>query len=226
MFIIIDGPSGSGKGTLIEGLVSRLTEKRIPVHTFSEEKADSKRHEILEAREKGRKRGGTGDKEMAEVLVKHRRQMYFLNVEEPIGDGRVVVADRGESATLAYQTVKGELSMEQIWMMHRKAHIRTPDLLVITTCRAEVSLSREEADKAQTGSVRREMESGTGLSGKISSEPGADNAEKLEKRGAIHRQYDAAIDFLREKGVKVLRVDTEGMTPEEEVSRIFSHLES
>ncbi len=226
MFIVVDGPSGSGKGTLIRELSSYLSERGILVHTFSEEEADPRRHEILDARDKGKKRGGTGDKEMTTVLVRHRKEMYGSNVEEAISDGYVVIADRGESATLAYQTVKGELSMEQVWKMHREARIRIPDLVVITSCDAEVSLSREESDKAQVGSIRLEMESRRGLSGKVSSEPGADYAEKLRKREAIHQQYDTTIGFLGEKGVAVLRIDTESVIPEQEVNQVLRYLGS
>lgn len=57
--VVIDGPSGSGKDSLINGLVHALLGQNIPIFSFSEEQLDTHRAEILEARNRGRKEGRT-----------------------------------------------------------------------------------------------------------------------------------------------------------------------
>lgn len=216
-FIVFDGPSGTGKGTLISLVEERLTSLGLDTLVFAEETADENRAEILEARDRGKATGGTGDREMVGVLVRHRQQLYETIVAPAILSGRTVLADRGEPATLAYQTVKKELAMEEVWKMHRQQTIRLPDAVILTLCSPETALLREEQDLA-VNQQRRLMESGKGLSGKVSSDPGADREVKLRSRRAIHFQYAVVTQFLEEKDVSVLTIDTEKNSPTQELA--------
>lgn len=222
-FIVFDGPSGTGKGTLISLVEERLTNLGLDTLVFAEETVDKNRAEILEARKRGQAAGRTGDRDMAEVLVNHRQQLYETIVAPAILSGRTVLADRGEPATLAYQTVKRELAMEEVWKMHRQQIIRPPDAVVLTLCSPETALLREEQDLA-ANQPRRLMESGKGLSGKVSSDPGADRETKLKSRRAIHSSYELAARFLSDKGVPVLTLDTEYIVPAEELSQVLGFL--
>lgn len=222
-FIVFDGPSGTGKGTLISLVEAELKNLKLNPLVFVEEKEDKNRAEILEARKRGQAAGRTGDRDMAEVLVNHRQQLYETIVAPAILNGRTVLADRGEPATLAYQTVKKELAMEEVWKMHRQQIIRPPDAVVLTLCSPETALLREEQDLAASQS-RRQMESGKGLSGKVSSDPDADRETKLKSRRAIHSNYEVAVQFLSEKGVPVLTLNTERMVPVEELSQVLGFL--
>ena len=219
MFLIFDGPSGTGKDTLI-----RLIKTQLPCSVLSEEELDPRRGEILAARAAAKQRRGSGDLEMAQVLIAHRAEIYKQHLYPVLQDGRIVIANRGEPATLVYQTARKELSMQQVWQMHRQARIIVPNLVVILTCSVEIALARDENDRL-TSVIRREAEGGRRLSGQVSHEPGADLAEVLRRKEAIHAGYEQVEVFLKRKGVDVLRLDTEKLTPEMEASRVLEALQ-
>lgn len=222
--IVVDGPSGTGKNTLIRRLLPEIHRLGVSVSYVIEEKLDKNRGEILEARRKGKEQGGTGDREMTEILVEHRDRIYEKFVEPQIKRGRLVVADRGEPATLAYQTARGELTMDDIWLMHREREIRTPEAVILTDCHPETARLRELTDK-KASKVRRVMETKPdGLSGKITVEKGASEVEQDERRKAIHSQFKTTARFLENKGVSVLSLDTGRMTVDEEVEATLNFL--
>ncbi len=224
LFIIIDGPSGTGKDTLINALAFSLDELGLSVKPFSEEELDNRRDEILKARQGGRARGGTGDLEMTDALIEHRIFLYRTHVEPALNKGNIVVANRGEPATAAYQTAKGELTLEEVWQKHRRAEIPIPDLVVITTCSPEEAVLRIDKDSQEGGTGRKEQEQRAGLSGKITVEQGAGEGRKLEKQTIIHTQYELVESFLKERGVRILTLNTEELTVDQEVSAVLSEL--
>jgi len=221
--IVVDGPSGSGKDSLLNALVVQFHSLGLPAFCFSEEEVDEKRNEVLEARRKGRERGGTGDLEMAIVLVEHRKEIYQGIVEPRVQKKEIVLANRGESATLAYQTARGDLTMEEIWNRHRDEGIKIPNLVVLTICSVETLEQRLEVDRVESV-IRREREAGGTLSGKITEERGASEAEKIERRRRILEQYEETARFLERKGVPVLVLNTEKMSVEEEVETVLDYL--
>jgi len=222
--IIVYGPSGSGKNSLIDALGQKLLALGISAIQISEEELDDKRQEILIARERGISSGGSGDRQMAEVLIDHRHDIYRKNVEPSLIKGNFVIANRGEPATLAYQTARGEITMTDVWNQHREKGVPTPDLVVITTCSAETSLKREEADR-KVSAVRRESESGRGLSGKVSTEIGASEPDKFERREMIHKQFEITKVFLEGKGINVLYLNTENTSVSEEIHEVLRFLD-
>ena len=145
--IVIDGPSGSGKDTLISKLKKRINYLGFNAYVLSEEEMDKERSEIIAARNCGIKRGGFGDKEMVDMLVLHKSQIYRSFVEPILWNGGTVLANRGEPATLAYQTARSEVDMDYIWHLHRLYNVRIPDLVVITFCAPETALLREKNDQ-------------------------------------------------------------------------------
>src|SRR3990172_11458389 len=128
MLIVVDGPSGCGKDSLLEKLKIRINRLHFNAYIKSEEDLDTERHQIMEARMKGVGKGGYGDKEMAEELVLHRSHIYRRVFEPIFWNGGTVLANRGEPATLAYQTARGEVDMDYVWYLHRTYKIRVPDL--------------------------------------------------------------------------------------------------
>lgn len=181
-FVVVDGASGTGKDLLIKALVLSLDRLGLPVKSFSEEDLDNRRDEILQARQKGKKGGGTGDLEMTDALIEHRTRLYDMFVNPALNEGKIVVANRGEPATEAYQTAKGELTLEEVWQKHRQAGIPIPNLVVITTCNPEEAVLRINRDNQESSTGRKEQEQKTGLSGKVTVEQGAGEEEKLEKQ--------------------------------------------
>lgn len=207
--VIIDGWSGTGKTTLIRELTACVDRLNKPVSFFCEEEADPNREEILQARQEGKARGGTGDREMAEALIAHRRALYTEHVEPEISRGTTVIAERGEPATLAYQTISAELSMDQVWEKHRRAGIRKPNGVLITRCRSKLALERQERSKQKAKSERRRLEAGNGLSGKISGTDTDDREKNLAKAKTFDKQYKRTAEFLLEHDVQTRVLDTE-----------------
>lgn len=224
LLIVIDGPSGSGKDTLIARLAKTLQSKGISPLILEEESLDNKRGEVLLARDQGKESGGTGDKEMAEVLTQHRAELYSQLALPRLEEGGLVIANRGEPATLAYQTARGEITMEEVWGKHRRLNIPIPDLVVITTCSVETSLKREEVDRS-VSTLRNEREAAEGLSGKVSNEIGGNEKDKRLRRELIMRQYESAGKFLESQGVRVVFLDTESLTVDEEVSSVLKSVD-
>ena len=212
MLIVVDGPSGTGKNTLVRRLVPELHNKT-GLHVFSLEENkfySNNGKTILEARESGKAKGGNGDREMADAFARERSRIF---TEHKV-DSDINIANRGEVTTLAYQTVRGEISMEEVWQMHRKAGIPKPDLVVVTNCTPETALKRLYHREASSG-----IESGP-LSGKVTIEAGASGEEQLERRRTIHEQYREVKNFLEAKGINVLELDTEIMSISEEVEKV------
>lgn len=222
--IVIDGPSGSGKDSLINALTSKLRNFGIDVFLFSEEQLDQNRAEILEARNVGKKLGGTGDRQMTEVLLAHRHSLYETYVIPNIQSDNTVIANRGEPTTEAYQSATGEPTMEEIWEMHRVSDIPIPDLVIITSCTPDTAVRRMESDMNIASSIRKEQETGRGLSGKITVEQNASHEEKLEKQRRITGQYDLLAEFLEKKGVNIIRLNTEQLSIDEETQIVLSRL--
>ena len=208
--IVIDGPSGTGKDTVCPFVVRVLN-----AYYFHEEQSDSKRGEIAAVR--------NNDLLAATRLVSHRLDLYRQFVIPKLSQGIDVIANRGEISTIVYQTRKNQLSMEEVWQMHRQAEIRIPDIVVILACSREVALARIEAD-LESGSARKETERGSGLGGKFSTSEGDSHAEKMAKMEVVYRQYQAAAAFLVGKGVETLVVNTENISPQQVAANLIASL--
>ena len=217
LFIVIDGPSGTGKDTLIRELKNVLSGLGSIVYVLSEEKLDANRSEIKAARKRGKDSGGTGDKEMVEPLIQHRQAIYRRQLIPLLECGIIVIGNRGEATTIAYQTAHGELTMQEVWDMHRENHIPLANLVILTNCDPMEAYRREQADK-ELNQERRDLESGPGLSGTVTVERDASFDANMRNRVIIHRQYGPTAEFLHEQGVPVVCLDTGQLSIEQEVA--------
>lgn len=68
LLIVVDGPSVSGKDSLIWALARKIMDMGLYPYVFSEELTDPRRQEILQARERGKMRGGSGERESGRGL--------------------------------------------------------------------------------------------------------------------------------------------------------------
>lgn len=208
-FIVVDGPSASGKDSIIRQLTTDLKKINTDVITLEETKDPTyDREKILAAKTQG-------DKAVSEAIIHEREKLYQSKVVPHLAEKVIIIANRGEPSTLAYQTVKQEISMEDVWRLHRANNVVLPDLFVITNCSAEESLRREKARGESPEEKDKKF-----LSGKFT----IANEDGLEKRRKIHEQYEKVKEFLETKGVAVIYLYTDHMNVPEESEKILESL--
>lgn len=204
LFVVVDGPSGSGKDTVIKRVLEdlkKLNLKSIAIEETKEKGYDRKK--ILLAKEQG-------GKKVAQAIIEERKKLYLTKIMPQLKDGIFVIANRGEPTTLAYQTIKNELTMDDVWNMHRKQNILLPDLVVITNCNVEEAIRRE---KLRTKS--EEEKDKNFMSGKFTSD-----------REKIHQNYERIKDFLMSKGISVIYLNTQELSIQEESQMIVNYIKN
>jgi len=203
LFIVVDGPSASGKDSVITQVLKDLENlglKAVSIEETKEENYDRKR--ILLAKDQG-------DKEAAETIINERAKIYEEKVTPQLANGTIVIANRGEPSTLSYQTLNG-LTMQNVWEMHRTQDIPLPDLVVITNCSVSEAVRREGLRKISFEEKNKDF-----LSGKFTT---------LEKRKRIHENYEKTKDFLEKKGITVIYLDTDKMNVPQVCKKIISFI--
>lgn len=203
LFVVVDGPSASGKNSIITQVLKDL--KTLGIKSVSIEETKEKnynREKILLAKERG-------DKEVAKTIIQERKKIYQEKVIPQLLKGSIVVANRGEPTTLSYQTLN-ELTMQDVWDMHRKQNIPLPNLVVITNCSVNEAVRRESLRKSSS-----EQKDKGFLSGKFTS---------LKKRSLIHENYKKTKDFLAKKGLDVIYLDTDNMDIPQKSKRIVDFI--
>ncbi|OGH30714.1 MAG: hypothetical protein A3E40_02435 [Candidatus Levybacteria bacterium RIFCSPHIGHO2_12_FULL_37_9] len=206
LFIVVDGPSASGKDSIIKQILKDLNNLRLKstsIEETKEKKYDRKKIMLAKRR---------GDKAVAKTIIIERKKLYRELVVPQISKGVIVIANRGEPSTLSYQTLKGELTMQNAWDMHREQNIPLPDLAVITNCSIQEAIRRENLRKTSFEEKNKGF-----LSGKFTS---------LEKRKLIHDNYKKTKDFLKKKGLSVIYLDTDKMDVSGESRKIVNFIKN
>lgn len=204
LLVVIDGPSASGKDTIIKQVfedLDKLGIKALPIEETKEKNYD--RQKILAAKEHG-------NKTVARAIINERKKLYQTKIIPQLESGALVIANRGEPTTLAYQTINNHLTMEDIWNMHRQQQIPIPDLVVLTNCSVEEAARREKLRKAFS-----EEKSKNWMSGKFTS-----------ARKEIHANYEIVKDFLEKKGIVVIYLKTDAMDLGEESREIVNFIKN
>jgi len=205
LFVVVDGPSASGKDSIIRQILKDLKTVRIKsvsIEETKEKKYDRKR--ILSAKERG-------DREVAKTIISERAKIYQEKVVPQLINGISVIANRGEPTTISYQTLN-TLTMNDVWNMHRAKNILLPSLVVITNCSFEEAIRRENLRKPSFEEKNKDF-----LSGKFTN---------LEKRKLIHENYKKAKDFLQTKGVPVIFISTDKMDIPHESKKIVRFIKN
>lgn len=100
-FVVVEGPDGAGKSTLVAGLVARLREAGIEPVSVREpggtRVAEALRHELLDA-----DRHWTAEQELL-YMVTARADLVSRVIAPALESGRVVISDRYDLSTHAYQ---------------------------------------------------------------------------------------------------------------------------
>lgn len=156
MFVVVDGPDGAGKTTLVERLARRLRDAG---------------HDLVQVREPG----GTASAEVLRDLVLHRSEYewtseaeLFLilaaraelvrNVIRPALDraGTIVLSDRFVLSTIAYQAVGRGLPEPEVRAAIQLAtRGLVPDLTLVLDVQPDVGLRRQEAQGKAPDRIER-----------------------------------------------------------------------
>ncbi len=176
VFIVVEGFDGVGKTTLARRLAARLRREGL---------------EVLEVREPG----GTPLAEAARAVVLDpsldatmeaelflmlaaRADLVRRVIQPALSRGSIVLSDRYELSTVAYQVAGRELPIDQVMTANRLATGGlTPDITLVLDAPIEVALERSAAK----GSAPDRIESaGDGVRGRIASAFGAAEGEGIE----------------------------------------------
>lgn len=207
LFIIVDGPSGSGKDSIISEVQKKLNKLNIKTIAIEETKEKSYDGQKILAAKK------YGDRKVAEAIINERQKLYQIKVMPQLLTNHFVIANRGESTTLGYQTLKNEISMEAVWNMHRNKNIPLPDLVVITNCSVKEAMRRESLRELSSEEKDKKF-----MSGKFTK-------DNYEKRKQIHNSYEKVRNFLEKKGLFVIYLNADTMAVPEESRLIVNYIE-
>jgi dTMP kinase len=131
LFVVIDGPDGTGKTTLAQALAARLQERGGVKVTHTREPYTPRLREWLSD-------PTVGARELL-IAFAHDRDVHLREVVEPaLARGEVVICDRYIGSTLAYQPLHNPQALVEALV----SHVRRPDLTLILTCPTEVAMAR------------------------------------------------------------------------------------
>lgn len=155
-FIVLEGPEGAGKTTLAAALVARMRRDGLEVVSIREPGgtpvAEALRAELLD-----RDREWTPEAELL-YMVTARADLVTHVIRPALAAGRVVLSDRYDLSTMAYQGAGRGLPMEQVrWVNGAATGGLVPDLTLVLDLDPAVGRARQAA--AGKGADRLERES-------------------------------------------------------------------
>ena len=126
MFIVIDGPDGSGKTTLAKCLSKALCSNGIRTIYTSEPTLNSKTGNKIQRVLKNKESIATQD--LTELFLEDRKE-HLINVVQPhLYSGTWVVCDRYKYSALAYQQVQG---LDAKYLIEQHQQCLVPDIIFI-----------------------------------------------------------------------------------------------
>jgi dTMP kinase len=154
-FVVLEGPEGTGKSTLIAAIASRFRAAGVEPVVVREPggtpAAEALREEVLHS-------GGrwTPGRELL-YYVTARADLVARVIRPALEAGQVVLSDRYILSTLAYQAAGRGLPLDQVeWILAAATEGLRPDLTVILDLPPEVGLARRHADGKRVDRLDRE----------------------------------------------------------------------
>ncbi|HEY2365531.1 MAG TPA: dTMP kinase [Polyangiaceae bacterium] len=155
-FIVLEGIDGAGTTTQCGFLAKRLRKEGASVRTTREPSdgpVGTTIRQILAGRIVGAGGRAPGWATMALLFAADRMDHVEAEIEPFLAQGGVIISDRYDASSLAYQSVSsgrgGEATVEWIRTLNKNA--RRPDVTIVLDVPAEVAVTRREArgDAAQ-----------------------------------------------------------------------------
>ena len=194
-FVVLEGPEGAGKTTLATALVARMQEDGIEPVMVREPGgtpvAEALRRELLDP-------GRSWSAEMELLYMTTARADLVTRVIRPaLEHGKVVLSDRYDLSTLAYQGAGRGLPMEHVrWVNQSATGGLAPDLTLVLDLAPELGRARQR------------------LAGK--------GADRMEREGAAFHDRVAAA-YLAATGAGVHHLEA-GASPEQVLDAAWSRL--
>lgn len=141
-FLVLEGPEAAGKSTLAAALVARIQadgcEPVLVREPGGTPVAEALRHELLNA-----SRDWTAEMELL-YLVTARADLVTNVIRPALDRGEVVISDRYDLSTLAYQGGGRELPMEHVrWVNAAATGGLVPDLTLVLDLDPDTARSRQ-----------------------------------------------------------------------------------
>jgi len=155
-FIVLEGIDGAGTTTQCGLLAKRLRKDGVAVRTTREPSdgpVGTTIRQILAGRIVGAGGRAPGWATMALLFAADRMDHIEADIEPFVAQGGVIISDRYDASSLAYQSVSsgrgGEATVEWIRTLNKNA--RRPDVTIVLDVPSEVAVTRREArgDAAQ-----------------------------------------------------------------------------
>jgi dTMP kinase len=155
-FVVLEGPEGAGKTTLAASLVARMRRDGLEVVSIREPGgtpvAEALRRELLDA-----DREWTPEAELL-YMATARADLVNRVIKPALAAGQVVLSDRYDLSTMAYQGAGRGLPMEQVrWVNGAATGGLVPDITLVLDLDPAVGRARQAA--AGKGADRLERES-------------------------------------------------------------------
>lgn len=155
MFVVVEGPEGAGKSTLVRGLTARLLADGRQVLTVREPGgtpvAEAARKVVLKSRH---------DLSPASELFLYlaaRADLVERQIRPALAAGQVVLADRFDLSTRAYQVAGRGLPADAVEAALRLATAGiTPDLTLVLDVPVDVGRERQRKARKQQDRIERE----------------------------------------------------------------------
>ena len=148
-FIVLEGIDGAGTTTQMSELARTLSARGREVHT-THEPSDGPVGSMLRLIMRGRVAspgGAPGWEMMALLFAADRMDHVAAEIEPVLARGGVVLSDRYDASSIAYQSVSSDGSAGDAvtWIRTLNRAARRPDLVVVVDVTSDVALTRRTA---------------------------------------------------------------------------------
>lgn len=143
--LAIEGGEGAGKGFFIRMLLKHRPDLIVVQEPGTTEKALKYREEIMNHPE-------YSEIKKTELFAKARASVYEEIVRPSLKEGKTIISDRSIVSSLVYQTVDGQLTVDEVIAENKKVDpdFRLPDGLILLQMKPEVALDRIKANGRET----------------------------------------------------------------------------